>query len=279
MNENLYIWLNGDFIKQELLSINHLSLELNHRNAAFDIIHVYNGKFFKLKEHLKRLLHSAEILLIDHVFSLNNIEQACIDLVKRNNIKDGYIKAFIYLSFEGLENITQVMLICLDNKYFFSDNLNKPLNMQFSSLINPSPRLFPYVAKISGLSRLNDIAKKNATYAGYDDALLLDYRGYVSGATSSNLFIVKNGALITPTTECCFDGITRQSIIDIAKASDINVEVRNLTKIDVSEADEVFLTDTESGIKAINSIENREYKINATTMLLREKFYNLMESL
>ena len=181
MNENLYIWLNGSFIKQELLNINHLTLELNYSNVVFDIIRVYNGKFFKLKEHIKRLLNSAEILLIDHAFSIDNIEKACIALVKRNNIKDGYIKPLIYLSFEQLENIAHVMITCLDNNSLFSDNLNKNkhLNMQISSLVKPSPRLFPYVAKISGLSRLNDMAKKLAIDAGYDDALLLDYRGNV----------------------------------------------------------------------------------------------------
>jgi branched-chain amino acid aminotransferase len=280
MNENFYIWLDGNFIKHGL----NITSELNHKNAVFDSIRVYNGKFFKLKQHIKRLFHSAKVLLMDHAFSIDNIEQACISLVTRNNIKDGYIKPLIYLSFKqlvGVENNVHVMLSCLNNESLFYNDLtkNKPLNIQISSLIKPSPRLFPYTAKVSGLNRLNDMAKKRAIDAGYDDALLLDYRGYVSSATASNLFIVKNGDLITPTTECCFNGITRQSIIDIAKASDINVNVRHITKIDVNEADEVFLTDTRSGIKAINSIENKEYKSNPTTILLQEKFYNLIGNL
>jgi branched-chain amino acid aminotransferase len=280
----MYLWLNGDFVKQKFVDIDRLTQDLYYKAGAFERVRIYNGKIFKLKEHIEQLVYSANILLMNHAFSIANIEQACIDLVARNNIENGYIKLLIFLDSNystDAENIVQVMIIGWNRIPSYSDDLTKKksLNIKFSSIVKPPPRSFPYSTQISGLYLLNDIAKKRAINAGYDDALLFDYRGYSADATSSNFFIVKDGVLSTPTTECCFGGTTRQQVIDIAKENSIEVSERHITKLEVSEADEAFLTGTAIEIEVIKSISDYEYNHNPVTQLLYSKFYQLTQNL
>lgn len=285
MNENSCIWMDGDFVKQDSLNISHLTHGLHYGTGAFEGIRIYNGKAFKLKEHIKRFLHSADVLLMDHVFSATNIEQACVELVERNNIKDGYLRPLVFLGSKsmtiGMVNTVHVMLMCWKRQYPYYDNIlkKKSLKLQISSLVKPASDSFPYSAKASGLYVLNHVAKKQAINNGYDDALLLDYRGYISEATTSNFFIVKNDSLITPTTECCLDGITRQLIIEIARQNDIDVNIRHITRDELGDADEVFLTGTVAEINAVKLIEEHEYKNNSVTQLLYSKFYQLTQEL
>jgi branched-subunit amino acid aminotransferase/4-amino-4-deoxychorismate lyase len=132
--------------------------------------------------------------------------------------------------------------MCWERESPYYDNIlkKKSLKLQISSLVKPASDYFSYSANASGLYILNHVAKKQAINNGYDDALLLDYRGYIAEATTANFFIVKNNNLITPTTDCCLDGITRQLIIEIARQNDIDVNIRHITRDELGDVDEVF---------------------------------------
>ncbi len=283
MCENNYIWLDGDFIIKDASKICHLTHALHYGAGAFECIGVLNGKIFKLREHIERLFHSADILLMDVPFFSGHLISACQELIKLNKIKDGYIKPLIFLESGGIAVVAggkaHIMMVCLDSPSPFFATLceKKSLRLKVSSLAKPVPTLFPYSVKTSGLHILNHVVKKRAINKGYDDALLLDYRGCIAEATTSNFFMVKNDIIYTPTTECCLDGITRQTVIEIAKKIGLDVIERHIFKKDLSVADEVFLTGTTSGICAVEAIEDYQYKNNPVSQLLYSKFYELMQ--
>ncbi len=285
MNEDTHIWLDGKFISKAVSNISPLTHGLHYGTGAFEGIRVYNGKIFKLDEHLNRLFHSATVLLMELPFLISHLRQACLELVKLNKIKDGYIRPLIFLGNQhiavGAENNIHVMIACWSrpSPYYTTLEEKKSLHLQISDLVKLSPKSFLYSAKASGLYILNHIAKKRAINAGYDDALMFDYRGYIAESTTSNFFLVKNQTLHTPTTECCLDGITRQVIIKLAKTNGLEVMERHISKEELSQADEVFLTGTAAEIKAVRSIEENQYKDNPISQLLYKKFYELTQSL
>ncbi len=282
--QNSYVWLDGKFIHENEVKIGPKTHGLHYGTGAFEGVRVYNGKIFKLKDHIKRLFNSAKILTMHIPFIKDQIMEASIELVKRNNIDDGYLRPLIFLGDQrmsiGSDNITNIMLSCWPRPSPYCKTLleKKSLRLEVSSLVRPSAESFPYEAKASGLYVLNHVAKKQALAAGYDDALMLDYRGYVSEATTSNFFIVQNGNLYTPTTECCLNGITRQIIIQIAQENGIKVIEKHITMEDVHQADEVFLTGTAAEITSIASIAEHEYKDNPISQMLYSKFYQLTQS-
>lgn len=281
---NPYIWLDGKFFLENEVKIGPKTHGLHYGTGAFEGIRVYNGKIFKLKEHIKRLFNSAKILTMHIPFIEDQIIEASIELVKRNHINDGYLRPLIFLGDQrmaiGSENITNIMLSCWPRPSLYCKTLleKKALRLEISSLVRPPAESLPYDAKASGLYVLNHLAKKRAIAQGYDDALMLDYRGYVSEATTSNFFMVKNGEIYTPTTECCLDGITRQIIMQIAKDNNIKVIEKHITMEDVSQADETFLTGTAAEVTAIASIAEYEYKDNPISQMLYSEFYQLTQS-
>jgi branched-chain amino acid aminotransferase len=279
-----YIWLDGKFFLEDEVKIGPKTHGLHYGTGAFEGVRVYNGKIFKLEEHINRLFNSAKILSMNIPFIEDQVIEAALEVVKRNDINDGYLRPLIFLGDQrmaiGSENITNIMLSCWPRPSPYCKTLleKKALRLDISSSIRPPAESFPYEAKASGLYILNHLAKKKALAAGYDDALMLDYRGYVSEATTANFFMVKNGELYTPTTECCLDGITRQIIIKIAKESNIKVIKKHITMEDVFQADEAFLTGTAAEITAITSIAEHEYKNNPISQMLYLKFYQLSRS-
>lgn len=283
-NQKLYVWLDGKFFHEDEVKIGPKTHGLHYGTGALEGIRVYNGKIFKLKEHIKRLFNSAKILTMHIPFIKDQIMEASIELVKLNNIDDGYLRPLIFLGDQrmaiGSENITNIMLSCWLRSTPYYENLleKKSLSLEISSLVRASPESFPYGAKASGLYILNHVAKRRAIGKGYDDALMLDYRGYVAEATTSNFFIVKDGVIFTPTTECCLSGITRQIVIQIAQENGIEVIEKHITMEEVKKADEAFLTGTAAEITAISAIADYEYKDNPISQLIYSKYYQLTRS-
>lgn len=279
-----YIWLNGEFLPMNEANINPLTHGLHYGTGAFEGVRVYNGKIFQLEEHIKRLFSSAKILMMDIPFLFDQVIEACLEIVKHNNIIDGYLRPLIFLGDQqisiGSENYSNIMLACWPRPSPYCKTLldKKPLRLKVSSLVRPSAESFPYQAKASGLYILNHIAKKRAIAQNYDDAIMLDYRGYISEATTSNFFMVKNGDIYTPTTECCLDGITRKTIIKIARENNIKVVEKHITIEDLNDSDEAFLTGTAAEMNPIASIAEYVYKENPISQMLYLKFYQLTQS-
>ncbi len=286
MKENSipYLWLNGAFIHENQANISPLTHGLHYGTGAFEGVRVYNGKIFYLEKHIKRLFNSAKILLMNIPFIMDHIMEACLEIVKLNYIDNGYIRPLIFLGdqqmFIGAENKVNIMIACWSRSSIYHKTLaeKKSLRLEISSFIRPPAGSFPYEAKASGLYILNHLAKKRAITQHYDDALMLDYRGYISEATTSNFFMVKDGELHTPTTECCLDGITRQIVIKLAKENNIRVVEKHISIECLKQSDEAFLTGTVAEITAIDSIAEHVYKNNPISQMLYSKFYQLTQS-
>lgn len=269
-------WLNGNFLFSNEINIESFN-NIHSNSGAFENVCFYNGKIFQFEKHIERLFYSAKTLFMNIQFSFENIFQACTKLIETDQIKDGYISLKIFLSQE--KNDINIAIFCLPRINHYTEKVTdkKPLSLEISPITKPTIESSVYQSKISSLQPINHIAKQNASNNGYDDALILNHRGFITQATSSNFFIVKDENLYTSLPESCLNGITRQTIIEIAQTNNIQVIEKDINHEELFKADEVFLTDTTDEINPILSINGHHFQDNPTTKLLYFKFYQLTQ--
>ena len=273
-----FIWINGSFEKWDEAKVHVLNHGLHYASCVFEGIRIYNGKIFKLNEHIQRLYKSAEILDLKIPFQLNDICLHVKDVVKKQNVKNGYIRPVVWRGSEMMaisaeKASTNIAIACWEwPSYFSPDKLLQGINLSVAEWTRPSPQSAPTDSKAAGLYMICSLSKHKAEKAGFDDALMLDYRGYIAEATGANIFFVKNGELFTPKPDCFLNGITRQTVIKIARKIKIKVTEDHF-KIDfVSNCSEAFLTGTAVEITPINSINNYTFKERTITKKLIDEF-------
>ena len=273
-----FIWINGSFEKWDEAKVHVLNHGLHYASCVFEGIRIYNGKIFKLNEHIQRLYKSAEILDLKIPFQLNDICLHVKDVVKKQNVKNGYIRPVVWRGSEMMaisaeKASTNIAIACWEwPSYFSPDKLLQGINLSVAEWTRPSPQSAPTNSKAAGLYMICSLSKHKAEKAGFDDALMLDYRGYIAEATGANIFFVKNGELFTPKPDCFLNGITRQTVIKIARKIKIKVTEDHF-KIDfVSNCSEAFLTGTAVEITPINSINNYKFKERTITKKLIDEF-------
>jgi len=273
-----FIWINGSFEKWDEAKVHVLNHGLHYASCVFEGIRIYNGKIFKLNEHIQRLYKSAEILDLKIPFQLNDICLHVKDVVKKQNVKNGYIRPVVWRGSEMMaisaeKASTNIAIACWEwPSYFSPDKLLKGINLSVAEWTRPSPQSAPTDSKAAGLYMICSLSKHKAEKAGFDDALMLDYRGYIAEATGANIFFVKNGELFTPKPDCFLNGITRQTVIKIARKIKIKVTEDHF-KIDfVSNCCEAFLTGTAVEITPINSINDYTFKERTITKKLIDEF-------
>ena len=273
-----FIWINGSFEKWDEAKVHVLNHGLHYASCVFEGIRIYNGKIFKLNEHIQRLYKSAEILDLKIPFQLNDICLHVKDVVKKQNVKNGYIRPVVWRGSEMMaisaeKASTNIAIACWEwPSYFSPDKLLQGINLSVAEWTRPSPQSAPTDSKAAGLYMICSLSKHKAEKAGFDDALMLDYRGYIAEATGANIFFVNNGELFTPKPDCFLNGITRQTVIKIARRIKIKVTEDHF-KIDfVSNCSEAFLTGTAVEITPINSINNYKFKERTITKKLIDEF-------
>ena len=273
-----FIWINGSFEKWDEAKVHVLNHGLHYASCVFEGIRIYNGKIFKLNEHIQRLYKSAEILDLKIPFQLNDICLHVKDVVKKQNVKNGYIRPVVWRGSEMMaisaeKASTNIAIACWEwPSYFSPDKLLQGINLSVAEWTRPSPQSAPTDSKAAGLYMICSLSKHKAEKAGFDDALMLDYRGYIAEATGANIFFVNNGELFTPKPDCFLNGITRQTVIKIARKIKIKVTEDHF-KIDfVSNCSEAFLTGTAVEITPINSINDYTFKERTITKKLIDEF-------
>lgn len=277
-----YIWLDGEFIPWQDAKIHVMTHGLNYASSIFEGERVYNNVIFKSTEHTLRLSNSAKLLGFDLPFTCEVINQAKIDLVKKQGIENGYMKMMAWRGSEQMTiaapNSSIHMMIALWSlpSYYKKDVVEKGLSLVISDWVRPAPNSFPFAAKAAGGYVVNTLAKHKATELGADDALMLDYRGYIAEGASSNIFIVFGDELHTPIPDCFLDGITRQTVIELAKQKGIKVVERHIKPKELAHANEVFLTGTASEISPVTKIEQYVYEIGPMTMGLLKDYRALV---
>ena len=275
MNSNSFddrdgvIWFNGDMLPWRKANIHVLNHGLHYGSSVFEGTRAYNGNIFKCKEHTARLFFSAKELGFQIPFNQEEINNACHQVLKANNIVDGYLRPVAWRGSEMMGVSAQDASINVAiaawpwPSYFSPDARTKGIRLQTASWKRPSPESEPVHAKAAGLYMICTLSKHAAEKNGFDDALMLDYRGQIAEATGANIFFVMgDGKLHTPIPDCFLNGITRQTIITLAKARGIKVIERKIFPEELKSATEVFLTGTAAEVTPVGQIDHYKYKVD-----------------
>lgn len=260
-----YIWQNGEFIPWRECTAHVLTHGLHYASCVFEGERVYEGEIFKLTEHTERLAKSAEILGFELPYSVEEIDQACRDVVAKNNIVDGYIRPVAWRGSEMMgvsaqENRINVAVAAwVWPSYFAPEERLRGISLQISKWRRPDPQTAPVESKAAGLYMICTMSKHAAEAEGFQDALMLDWRGQVAEATGANVFFTRNGKIYTPTPDCFLDGITRRTVIDLAKARGYEVIERRIMPEEMADFEECFLTGTAAEVTPVRQVGPYEF--------------------
>ena len=265
-DRNGWIWMNGNFIPWKNATSHIVSQGLHYASAVFEGERAYNGKIFKSEEHTKRFFKSAEIIGIKIPYSKEEINSAKKELIKKMNYKDCYVRPLAWrggdqMGISTTQSNINVAIAVWDDwaSYFKIEDRKAGLKLITSPWKRPAPDTAPYEAKASGPYIICTMSKEFAESKGYHDALMLDYRGYVAEGTGANIFFIKDNDIHTPIPDCFLNGITRQTVIKLAKQEGIKVVEKRLNLIDIKDYIECFVTGTAAEITPVRSIGENNY--------------------
>ena len=287
--DSKYIWLNGDFHPFNDTNIHLLSNTLHYGMGVFEGVRAYEtnngGAIFRLTEHTERLFSAASKINITIPYSSDELCQAQIDTMSMNKLSEGYIRPIVFLGSESMGLRSQdslsvnVAIACWEWPSYMDPEAKKNgisvIKSPFQQYDNP---LYSN-NKIIGTYVNSIMAVNDAISKGAEEAILMDKNGYISEGSGENLFIVKNDELITPTTDYCLNGITRQSVISIAKKLHYSVKERNLSFDDLLESDEAFYSGTAVEITPITTVDGAKIGsgiIGPVTEILQNKYSEIV---
>lgn len=278
-----YIWFDGEMTPWRDAKVHVLTHALHYGSGVFEGVRMYGGKIFKLTEHSERLIASADIMGFKIPYTVEQINQACIDACKINNITDGYLRPIAWRGSEMMGVAAQSNTIHLAvaawewPSYFSPEARNKGISLKTSKWRRPAANTAPVHAKACGLYMIATLSKHDAEKAGFTDSLMLDYRGYVAEATGANIFMeMGDGKLHTPDPDCFLDGITRRTVIDLAKQRGIEVVQRHIMPDELANATQVFLTGTAAEVTPVGAIDDHTYSVGEITKTLRADYEKLV---
>lgn len=269
MTEAKYIWMDGEFVNWHEATTHVLSHTLHYGNGAIEGTKAYKTEdgrcaIFKLNEHTQRLINSSKMTLIDVPFSIEEINQAQIELLQRNELFDGaYIRPLVYLGYGvmGLyhkEAPVKVSVAAWEwGAYLGEEGLKKGVRVKIASMTRTPNTSGMGKAKAVANYLNSQMAKFEAVEAGYDEALLRDDQGYIAEASGACFFIVRNGVLITPPNDNSLESITQATVIELAQEMGIKVERRRISREEIYIAEEAFFTGTAAEVTPIRDVDAR----------------------
>ena len=273
------IWFNGKMIPWRDANVHVLTHGLHYASSVFEGERAYAGNIFKLQQHTERLFFSANQLGFEIPYSIEQINQACIETSKANNIVDGYLRPVAWRGSEMMgvsaqdSRINVAIAAWAWPSYFAPESKMKGIKLQTSKWKRPSPETEPVHAKAAGLYMICTLSKHEAEKNGYDDSLMLDYRGRIAEATGANVFMVRgDDKLHTPTPDCFLDGITRQTVIELANTRGIKVIERAIMPEELANATEVFLTGTAAEVTPVGAIDGHTFNVGNISMWMMEDY-------
>ena len=273
------IWYDGQMGLWRDANVHVLTHGLHYASCVFEGERSYNGRIFKLREHTDRLLKSARILGFDIPYSAEQIDAACNEVCKVNDIVDGYIRPISWRGSEMMgvsaqENTIHLAIAAWPWPSYFSPEARmKGIRLKTSEWRRPAPETAPIDSKAAGLYMICTMSKHAAEAEGYDDALMLDWRGQVAEATGANIFLVFNdGKLHTPTPDCFLNGITRKTVIGLAQAREIEVIERTIMPEELADATEVFLTGTAAEVTPVGEIDDNKFTVGDISRWLMDDY-------
>ena len=272
------IWFDGEMVPWRDAKLHVLSHALHYASCVFEGERAYSGRIFKLSEHTERLFDSAAQLDMEIPFTPAQIDAACNELIKRQDIVDGYVRPVAWRGSEMMGVSAQVAKTHVAiatwpwPNLFGDDRLDSGIRMKTSKWRRPAPNTAPVKAKAAGLYMICTLSRHSVEPEGYDDALMLDWRGQVAESTGANIFLVIKGVIHTPTPDCFLDGITRRTVMDLARKRGHEVIERVIMPEDLGDADEVFLTGTAAEVTPVGEIDDHNYQVGPITRQLMDDY-------
>ena len=277
------IWYNNELVDWQEVKLHVLSHGLHYGSFVFEGLRVYDEKIFKLEEHTDRFFYSAKRMDIKIPYSKDEINQATKKIVSVQNVQNGYIRPFAWRGSEMMAISAQntkihVAIATWEWGTYFDPKLKlEGIKLNISKWRRPAPNTIPWDTKASGLYMICTLSKHEAERQGYSDSLMLDHEGNIAEATGANIFFKdKNGDLHTPIPDSFLDGITRRTVIEIAKSKNINVNERKISPDELSNFVGCFITGTAAEITPVSKISNHEYKVCNVILDLSESYDKLV---
>lgn len=273
-----FIWFNGQIVPWRDAKVHVLTHGLHYGSCVFEGERAYNGKIFKMREHSERLIKSGELLGFKVPYTAEQLDAAKVEILGKQNLTDAYVRPVAWRGSEMMAVSAQatkihVAIACWEwPSYFGKEAREKGLKLQLSKWARPAPGTAPTASKAAGLYMICTMSKHTAEANGFNDALMLDYRGYIAEATGANMFFIMNGELHTPTPDCFLDGITRRTVMDIARQRGIKVVERHIKLEELASVQEIFLTGTAAEVTPVGQIDDRIFPVGPVTKQLMDDY-------
>jgi len=275
------IWWDGALVPWREAKLHVLTHGLHYASAVFEGERAYAGHIFRLREHTDRLINSGRILGFEIPWSADEIDQACIDTLAANGLKEGYLRPLAWRGSEMLAVSAQntkihLAIACWEWPAYFTGDRMAGIKLAWADWRRPDPRTAPTASKATGNYMTGTLAKHKAEAEGCADAMMLDYRGQLAEATGANAFFVIDGKLHTPTPDCFLDGITRRAVMGLAHRRQIPVVERAMQPDELSQVTEVFLAGTAAEVTPVRQIGDQVFAPGQITRALVSDYTELV---
>ena len=272
------IWMDGVYVPWADAKVHVLTHALHYASAVFEGERAYGGVIFELDQHTRRLHELAKMLGFEVPYSVETINKACNELLIRQGLSDAYVRPIAYRGSEQMGVAAQLTKVHVAiavwewPSYFKPEERLKGIRLDMARYRRPDPATEPSKSKATGLYMICTISKHEAERKGYADALMLDWRGQVAEATGANVFFVKDGVIHTPTPDCFLDGITRRSVIKLAKKRGLKVVERAIQPDEMEGFEQCFLTGTAAEVTPVSEIGPYTFTVGEITKTLMEDY-------
>lgn len=277
-----WIWFDGKLVPWREANVHVLTHAMHYASAVFEGQKAYGGVVFKLHEHSERLHRSANLLGFEIPWSVEEIDLACNEVLKANNLVDAYMRPIAWRGSEKMgvsPNGTKVHLAVAAwnwGKYFDPEKAANGLRLEIAPWRRPAPYTAPVHSKAAGLYMIATLSKQHAESRGFDDALMFDWRGQVAEATGANVFFVRDGTIHTPTPECFLDGITRRTVMDLARKRGIEVVERAIWPEELESFEQMFLTGSAAEVTFVQQAGPWNFEVGDLSRQLAKDYDDLV---